>query len=35
MKLPDAEQLCALLVGELKARIGPQTAMIGLYTGGA
>ena len=35
MKLPDAEQLCAQLVGELKARIGPQTAMIGLYTGGA
>jgi len=35
MKLPEAEQLCAQLVGELKARIGPQTAMIGLYTGGA
>ncbi len=35
MKLPEAEQLCAQLVGELKARVGPQTAMIGLYTGGA
>ena len=35
MKLPEAEQLCAQLVGELKARIGPRTAMIGLYTGGA
>src|SRR5713101_513673 len=35
MKLPEAEQLCAQLVSELKARIGPQTAMIGLYTGGA
>ncbi|TMH94455.1 MAG: bifunctional pyr operon transcriptional regulator/uracil phosphoribosyltransferase PyrR [Betaproteobacteria bacterium] len=35
MKLPEAEQLCAQLVSELKARSGPQTAMIGLYTGGA
>jgi len=35
MKLPEAEQLCAQLAGELKARVGPQTAMIGLYTGGA
>lgn len=33
--LPDAEKLCAQLVAELKPRIGPKTAMIGLYTGGA
>ena len=33
--LPDAEALCARLVGELKAHIKPSTAMIGLYTGGA
>ncbi len=35
MKLPDAEKLCDELVRELKPRIGPKTAMIGLYTGGA
>jgi len=35
MKLPDAEKLCAQLVAELKPRIGPKTAMVGLYTGGA
>jgi pyrimidine operon attenuation protein / uracil phosphoribosyltransferase len=33
--LPDAEKLCAQLVAELKPRIGPKTAMVGLYTGGA
>ena len=33
--LPDAEKLCAQLAGELRPRIGPKTAMIGLYTGGA
>jgi len=33
--LPDAEKLCAQLVTELKPRIGPKTAMVGLYTGGA
>ena len=32
--LPDAEKLCAQLVAELKPRIGPKTAMVGLYTGG-
>jgi len=34
-KLPEAEKLCAQLVSELKPRIGPKTAMVGLYTGGA
>ena len=34
-KLPDAEKLCAQLVTELKPHIGPKTAMVGLYTGGA
>ncbi|HYL87732.1 MAG TPA: bifunctional pyr operon transcriptional regulator/uracil phosphoribosyltransferase PyrR [Burkholderiales bacterium] len=34
-KLPEAEKLCAQLVNELKPRIGPKTAMVGLYTGGA
>lgn len=35
MKLPDAERICQELAAELKPRIGPKTAMIGLYTGGA
>ncbi|MSQ49384.1 MAG: bifunctional pyr operon transcriptional regulator/uracil phosphoribosyltransferase PyrR [Betaproteobacteria bacterium] len=34
-KIPDAEILLPKLVAELKARIAPATAMIGLYTGGA
>lgn len=34
-KLPDAEKLCAELVAALKPRIGPKSAMVGLYTGGA
>jgi pyrimidine operon attenuation protein/uracil phosphoribosyltransferase len=34
-KLPDAEKLCQQLVAELKPRIGPRSAMVGLYTGGA
>ncbi len=33
--LPEAEQLCEQLATELKPRLGPKTAMIGLYTGGA
>lgn len=33
-QLPDADQLCAQLVRELRPRVGPKTAMIGLYTGG-
>lgn len=33
--LPDAEALCAKLAAELKPRVKPTTAMIGLYTGGA
>ena len=35
MKLPDAEKICEDLARELKPRIGPKTAMIGIYTGGA
>jgi len=34
IELPDAEVLCAKLVAELAPRMGPGTAMIGLYTGG-
>jgi pyrimidine operon attenuation protein/uracil phosphoribosyltransferase len=34
-KLPEAEALCQQLVRELKPRVGPKTAMVGLYTGGA
>ena len=35
MKLPDAEKLCEQLARELRPRLTPQSAMIGLYTGGA
>jgi pyrimidine operon attenuation protein/uracil phosphoribosyltransferase len=35
MKLPDAEELCQKLAAELKPRVGPKSAMVGLYTGGA
>jgi pyrimidine operon attenuation protein / uracil phosphoribosyltransferase len=34
-KLPDAEKMCEQLVAELKPLIGPKSAMVGLYTGGA
>jgi pyrimidine operon attenuation protein / uracil phosphoribosyltransferase len=34
-KLPDAEKLCEELAAGLKAHIGPKSAMVGLYTGGA
>ncbi len=34
-RIPDAEILLPKLVAELKPRITPATAMIGLYTGGA
>jgi pyrimidine operon attenuation protein / uracil phosphoribosyltransferase len=34
-KLPDAEKLCEQLAAELRPKIGPKSAMIGLYTGGA
>jgi len=33
--LPDAEALLPGLAAELRARVTPATAMIGLYTGGA
>jgi pyrimidine operon attenuation protein / uracil phosphoribosyltransferase len=33
--LPEAERLCEQLAAELRPHIGPKTAMIGLYTGGA
>lgn len=32
--LPDAERLCAALVGQLKGRFGPDTGLIGIATGG-
>jgi pyrimidine operon attenuation protein/uracil phosphoribosyltransferase len=35
MPLPDAEKLIEQLARELKPRIGPKSAMVGLYTGGA
>ena len=35
MRLPEAEDLCERLAAELKPRIGPKSAMVGLYTGGA
>ncbi|HZS66692.1 MAG TPA: bifunctional pyr operon transcriptional regulator/uracil phosphoribosyltransferase PyrR [Burkholderiales bacterium] len=35
MKLPDAEKLCEELARELRPRLTPRSAMIGLYTGGA
>jgi pyrimidine operon attenuation protein / uracil phosphoribosyltransferase len=35
MKLPDAEELIEQLARELKPLIGPKSAMVGLYTGGA
>jgi len=35
MKLPDAEKLCEQLAAEIKPRVTPKTAMVGLYTGGA
>jgi pyrimidine operon attenuation protein/uracil phosphoribosyltransferase len=33
--LPEAENLCRQLAQALKPRIGPKSAMVGLYTGGA
>src|SRR6185295_19242158 len=33
--IPDAEVLLPKLAAELKARVTPATAMIGLHTGGA
>jgi pyrimidine operon attenuation protein/uracil phosphoribosyltransferase len=35
MKLPEAERLCEQLAAELRPRLSPKSAMIGLYTGGA
>ncbi len=34
-QLPDAEKLCAQLAKELRPLVGPKSAMVGLYTGGA
>ena len=34
-KLPDAQRLCEQLAAELRPKITPKTAMVGLYTGGA
>jgi pyrimidine operon attenuation protein/uracil phosphoribosyltransferase len=33
--LPEAEKVCEQLAAELRPLVGPKTAMIGLYTGGA
>jgi len=33
--LPDAEALCERLARELKARVTPSSAMVGIHTGGA
>ena len=33
--LPEAEKVCETLAAELRPLVGPRTAMIGLYTGGA
>ena len=35
MTLPEAEKLCDQLANELRPRVTPTTAMIGIYTGGA
>jgi pyrimidine operon attenuation protein/uracil phosphoribosyltransferase len=35
MQLPDAEQLLARLVTRIKPDVTPETAMVGIYTGGA
>ena len=35
MSLPDAEALCEALVAQLRPRLGPRSAMIGIHTGGA
>jgi len=34
-QLPDAEKLCEQLARELRPLVGPKSAMVGLYTGGA
>ena len=34
-QLPNAEKLCEQLVAQLKPHLGPRSAMVGLYTGGA
>jgi pyrimidine operon attenuation protein/uracil phosphoribosyltransferase len=35
MRLPDAEGLCAELVKKLRPAVTPETAMVGIHTGGA
>lgn len=35
MELPDAEQLLASLAEQLKPHVGPETALVGIRTGGA
>ena len=35
MSLPDAEALCEALAAQLRPRLGPRSAMIGIHTGGA
>lgn len=35
MELPDAEQLLSTLTEQLKPQVGPETALVGIRTGGA
>lgn len=35
MELPDAEQLLTALTAQLKPHVGPETALVGIRTGGA
>jgi len=34
LSLPDAERQCAELAEQLRPHVGPQTALIGIYSGG-
>lgn len=34
MTLPDAEQLCALLAAQIRPRLRPDTALVGIHSGG-
>lgn len=35
MSLPDPEELVRQMAGEMRGKIGPDTALVGIYTGGA
>jgi len=34
MNLPDAENLCDILIGQIRPHVTPATALVGIYTGG-